>query len=658
MRSVIVFGVACVVVACGDRTPSLPVSKTLSPDGMRPTAISWSPDGKHIAWWQPRAESVPEYELWVGNADMSGATKLGVYNGNNLLPAMWSPDGTTLAASASNFGFSSLVTVPAAGGPIKQVLPQRHTYQLASRWNRDGDRLSFAEVTEGSTVRGAVVSISTGKVTPLVPGVKLPAFGTWSPDGSHIAYQVVDGSKSTVWVCDSAGGNKRQLTTEGFESFPGISMTDAWSPDGKEILYESRRTGTSDLWVAPIDGGKLRQLTHDVRNDQNGSWSSDGKWIAFTSDRGKQLDVWVVPSAGGQEQRVTDTPAEEGEIPHFRPGTLELTYVATTRAGGVWTRDVASGKETRLTPDSIRTSWFNTAPDGKSVNLVIERGGGIADLAVVPIAGGPIRTLISGGGSVQGPIWSPDGSKIAFSSDRAGIGDIWVIDASGGALRALTDWPGNEQTPVWSADSKSVLFYADREALIGDIWKVSASGGQPVRLTHDGIVNNFFARVGGGTYAATLFGKKGQLIAAVLDESGKVHTVYDATNSFPIVISPSGDSILVGIEGSDVQNPKMLFSTKGGKGRLVLSGGYAIPGPWAWRPDGKAVLYAFREHGADHLGLLDIATGKLTPWTTGPDDEGGAEWTSDGKTIVFDRSNNASRIYSADLSKITAPEKP
>ena len=657
MRSLIVLGMACMVAACGESSPSLPASRAQSPDGARQSGISWSPDGKRIAWWQPRTDSLVELELVVANADMSGAVKLGVYSGTDRYPAMWSPDGKMLAASASNFGFSSLVTVPSTGGPIKRVMPGRGTYQVVSKWNRDGDRLSFAEVTEGSTVRGAVVSVSTGKVTALVPGEKLPSFGTWSPDGSRIVYERVDGSKSTIWVCDSAGNNKRQLTDEGFESFPDINLTDVWSPDGKEVLYESRRTGTADLWIAPVDGGKPRQLTHDVRNDQSGSWSSDGKWIAFISDRGKQRDIWVVPSAGGQEQRVTDTPAEEGGIPHFRPGTAELTFVATAPTGSLWTRDAATGKETRLTPDSIRTSWFNTAPDGKSVNFVIERGGGIEDLAVVPIGGGAIRTLLAGGGTVQGPLWSPDGSKIAFGSDRAGIGDIWVIDAAGGAPRALTSWPGFEQNPAWSADGATVYFSADREARIADIWKVPAAGGDPVRVTHEGNVNTFFGERGTRVFAVSAFGKRGQLSTVVLDESGAIHTIYDASNSFPVAISPSGDSVIVNVENRELEQPRMIFGIHGGKGRVVLAGGKYFAGNLAWRPDGKAAVYAFRANGADHIGLADLVTGTFTPWTSGPEDEGGAEWTHDGKTIVFQRSHDVTRIFVADLTKQLAAPK-
>ncbi len=59
----------------------------------------------------------------------------------------------------------------------------------------------------------------------------------------------------------------------------------------------------------------------------------------------------------------------------------------------------------------------------------------------------------------------------------------------------------------------------------------------------------------------------------------------------------------------------MIFGIHGGKGRVVLAGGKYFAGNLAWRPDGKAAVYAFRANGADHIGLADLVTGTFTPWT-------------------------------------------
>ena len=399
----------------------------------------------------------------------------------------------------------------------------------------------------------------------------------------------------------------------------------------------------------PIDGGKPRQLTHDVRNDYDGAWSSDGKWVAFVSDRGRQTDVWAVPSAGGAEVRVTDSPAAEAQSPRFRPGGYEVSYSAATTASGVWSVSVADGKETRLTPDSVRVSWFNVSPDGKQFNFVIDRGGAIQDLAVAPISGGSYRTLTSGGGTVVGPLWSPNGSKIAFASDRAGLGDVFVVDAAGGPLKQLENWPGSESSPTWARDDAWLYFLSDRDAKISDVWKVSPAGGEPVRVTTGAIVNNLAGLRGvDGIYVNT-FGRRGGIFpSARVNADGSLRTIWDKTNSFVQAISPAGDSVVISVEQQSGRSVAMMFGANGGAGRALLPFNEYV-GPIS--QDAKSILYTFRAQGGDRLGIMNLSSGAKRPLTQSKDRDSGPEWTPDGSTVVFTRYHNVSRIFTADLSK-------
>ncbi len=281
----------------------------------------------------------------------------------------------------------------------------------------------------------------------------------FSPDGSRIVYERVDGPKSTIWVCDSAGNNPRQLTDEGFESFPDINR--------------DRRV------VAGRQGNSLRVASHGlvgslVRADR---WRQAAPAHARCSQRPKRLLVerrkmdrvhlgsWKAAGHMGRAIRgragaACNRHAGGGgwdpalQARHCRAHIHVATAPTRHRCGRAMPRPAR--KRASLL-DSIRTSWFNTAPDGKSVQLRdrarrrhrgsrgrADRRG--RDSHAARLAAAPCR----------GPLWSPDGSKIAFGSDRAGIGDIWVIDAAGGAPRALTSWPGFEQNPAWSADGATV----------------------------------------------------------------------------------------------------------------------------------------------------------------------------------------------------------
>ena len=655
MRAVFAIGVMSLLAACGGDS-ALPKATAVSPDGVRQSGPSYSPDGKRLAWWTPTTDSVAEWQLWVGKADQSAAAKLpvtAVFGG----PVLWSPDGTRIATISSQFGLIHIVVVPVAGGAAKRVT-QNVGIDIPVAWYPDGDRLAYYASAQGGTFTSFVVSTRTGVSVPSVPSEKHPYLAVPSPDGSHIVFMVSDGPRSTIWLADSAGGNPRQLTTEGFEqfSFPFA----AWSPDGKEILYESRRTGTADLWVVPTDGGKARQLTRDVRNDQGGSWSGDGKWVSFISDRGRQTDVWVVPATGGAENRITDNAVEEQPKPMWRPASNALSFVTNFEKSGIWTLDMADGKERRLTPDSIRAGFFNVSPDGKQVLYAIERGGGIQDLAVMPLAGGESRVLVAGGGSVaccgSGVWWSPDGTKIVFSSDRGGTYDIWVVDAAGGAPRQLVNWPGYEGSPVWNADGSAIFFVSDRDARLGDVWKVAAAGGEPTRVTKDGSVGGGIrGRAGvGDIFAGTLNPRGGQLSFSRLSPDGRLQAVWEQTNANVVSISPSGDSVAAAVEQADGKQRSMILAANGHGGRVILKPGEQVG---AWSNDGTSLLYKIPVGGTFDLGILRIGDGTTRRLTTTRDDENGAELTSDGKVVVFRRSQTVSRIFSVDLTKMLAGAK-
>ncbi|GAB3805269.1 hypothetical protein [Micromonospora zhanjiangensis] len=94
----------------------------------------------------------------------------------------------------------------------------------------------------------------------------------------------------------------------------------------------------------------------------------------------------------------------------------------------------------------------------------------------------PLR-LVGGPGTVTQPALSPDGRRVAFTSDRAGSADIWVVGVDGTGLRRLTDHPADDSWPTWSPDGTRIAFASNRADLAGDIWVVPATGGPPTQVT-------------------------------------------------------------------------------------------------------------------------------------------------------------------------------
>lgn len=130
------------------------------------------------------------------------------------------------------------------------------------------------------------------------------------------------------------------------------------------------------------------------------------------------------------------------------------------------------------------------SPDRSEIALV---SGG--DIWTVPVAGGDARLLISHEANESRPLYSPDGSKLAFVSERSGGGDIYVLTLATGALQQITFDDGPERLENWSRDGKWLYFSSTSRdiASMSDLFRVRAEGGTPMQVGADRYTSEFFA---------------------------------------------------------------------------------------------------------------------------------------------------------------------
>jgi hypothetical protein len=117
------------------------------------------------------------------------------------------------------------------------------------------------------------------------------------------------------------------------------------------------------------------------------------------------------------------------------------------------------------------------------------------DIWTAPLGGGEAHLLVSHPAVESRPLYSPDGTRLAFVSDRTGGGDIYVLQLATGALKRITFDDGREQLDAWSRDGKWLYFSSTAQDVAGsnDIFRVSAEGGTPMPVSADRYVNQYFA---------------------------------------------------------------------------------------------------------------------------------------------------------------------
>ena len=301
---------------------------------------------------------------------------------------------------------------------------------------------SVASVPAGATgalavtpvVAGIISSRSPapGTVTPTLDQiVSLKRVGSpaLSPDGRWVAYTVRDTDwvanafVTQVWLADTRGGAPRPLT-QGKKS----SNAPAWSPDGKRLAFGSDRTDKRQVFVLDMSGGDAEQLTSADEGVTSFAWSPDGATIAYVAKD---------PLTKAEKEREK----QDGDIE--RVGEDH-------RMNHLWVIDVASKASRRLTRGEFTVGSFDWSPDNSRIafdhQVNPELGAdSTADISVVTVADGTVRTLVTQPGPDVTPVWSPDGSRIAFET---AMGDRWyyyantrvaVVPAAGGSIEPLTN---------------------------------------------------------------------------------------------------------------------------------------------------------------------------------------------------------------------------
>jgi dipeptidyl aminopeptidase/acylaminoacyl peptidase len=214
-------------------------------------------------------------------------------------------------------------------------------------------------------------------------------------------------------------------------------------------------------------------------------WSADGR------------DLLLVDGAPSSNGGIVRVPAN-GSRPAVRIGGLEYatafsispngSRLAFQRAGGnadIWRIDLQNPAASRqMAASTLHDEGASYSPDGSRIAFSSNRSGA-REIWVADTSGENALALTSFGGPVPGTArWSPDGKLVAFDARPSGNSEIFVAAAGGGQIRPLTTTPSEDGRPFWSPDGRWLYFSSDRSGR-NEIWRIPASGGEPTQITKD-----------------------------------------------------------------------------------------------------------------------------------------------------------------------------
>jgi dipeptidyl aminopeptidase/acylaminoacyl peptidase len=235
------------------------------------------------------------------------------------------------------------------------------------------------------------------------------------------------------------------------------------SPDGKWVIYTvssadtAKDKGNTDIWMVSWDGLQTVQLTNSDESENTPRWSPDGKYISFTSDRNSDKDsekitqLWLMDTRGGEAKKITNI---KGDLDEYAWSPDGKKIVMTIKD-----EDFSDTAKTKVRlPFVMDRFQFK-----KDIKGYVENR--YTHLYVFDIATKKTDTLTKGNFDEAAPAWSPDGTQIAFASNRTADKDknentdIWVMDAKAGAtMLQLSTWGGEDTHPKWSPDGKLIAY--------------------------------------------------------------------------------------------------------------------------------------------------------------------------------------------------------
>src|SRR5579884_1061460 len=461
--------------------------------------MSWpalSPDGRTLCF-------VYLGNLWKVPVFGGIATRLTVDEALDAYPR-WSPDGKWIAFTSLRTGNFDIFLIPAEGGEARQVTVNSAS-DWVNDWSPDGTKLLFYSVRDTRNFAMFSVDLRTLAVKRLTDDTEPLRFGSWSPDGTHIAYTRAGQPWWRPWYRGSIAASTviEDLATRKAHTLLKTDTQQFWpryTPDGKSVIIDTiyGKGDTPNLWRVPVDGGEPHQITHYTSDAvrypdlaRNGSlltYLLTGALYTCKPDGSDAKRISIIVRSDdktiNQENITLTNEATESEL---SPDGKQLALVLR---GNIWLVPVTGGDATRLTDDPYNDSDINWSPDSTKIVLTSDRGSQV-DVYTLDVKTKKLTRMTDDTAVETNPTFSPDSKWISFaraSADLSGTG-LYLIPSSGGPERRLAAGNGNNDfgngitAHVWSPDSKWLAFSRMDPYHTRDIWVVPAIGGPEVNVT-------------------------------------------------------------------------------------------------------------------------------------------------------------------------------
>jgi tricorn protease len=457
-------------------------------------------------------------DIWTASENGQDVRRITVHRARDVYPR-FSPDGKWIAFSSDRNGGMDVFIVPAEGG-----IPTQLTFHTADdtvlAWAPDSKSVLFAS-NRAEDFTGKLYTVGLEGGMPTNIGADMGTWASYSPDGSKLA---INRHGQVYWRKYYRGANQ------------------------------------TDVTIMDIASKSFTKITDFKGLDSWPMFARDG-FVYFVSDRegGGLTNIWRVPEKGGQAEQVTTFKTGDVRWPSTSADTRTIVF---EHGFGIWKLDVATRRATPIKLEIAAETQDNTSevrsfrsevddfslePAGHRIAFSIH-----GEIFTAPVEEGDIEQLSDNPWRDQSPVYSPDGSRVAYISDASGREEVYLAAADGtGQPQKITDVDALKLSLAWSPDSKALAIVSSDNQL--------RHYNVETRQTKDLATSRY------GNFSAPVWSPDGQWIAYSKASEVRSNDIY-------LVPSAGGTERQVTFDSYADQNPR--FAPDGRKLYFLRSDGF------------------------------------------------------------------------------------